>query len=194
MSYYRNFIPKKGEKTEMNPSYVKSNSGYKTPHHDKMQAVISKNPRQLLHIVMEKINSPEWQEVHKNATVKIEIEKPIFNNNYLVGIVDGVVDLLDHAYVIKDENGTFNGRKPTENDLYRRVIYDVKPHLDSVSQLIGQLKTYAERLKYNRHTAGGPSEGIANPDMVVITRDTNTGYESMLEQQSITVVNLAELF
>lgn len=173
----------------------------KTPKHDMLHLWASKNA------IYEASQIFDF-EVHENAHLDIEIEKPIFHNNYLIGIVDGVIDVNDRLHCYDDciqRRGldccehrkvmTSNGGEEfhyLQNAIYRRVIYDIKPHLlinSSISSAIGQLKTYAEWLRYYEWDCGEKSREPVRPRMLIITLDQSRKFDGMLKSQDIGVVH-----
>jgi hypothetical protein len=172
----------------------------KTPKHDMLHLWASKN-------AIYKAGDIFEFEVHENAHVDIEIEKPIFHKSYLIGIVDGVIDVNDTSHCFDDcmdcceheKVMTSNSGKKLyylQNAIYRRVIYDIKPHLlinSSVSSAIGQLKTYAEWLKYYEYDGGEKSSELVRPRMLIITLDQSRKFDAMLKSQGIGVVHTSSV-
>ncbi len=125
-------------------------------------------------------------EIHRNAKITIEIEKPIQGyNNYLVGIVDGIIDINDRCHCFEiGPNGYSNGEF-LPNAIYRRIIYEIKPQLYSISQTIGQLKSCAEWLKYYGWYGGCKDSEMRKPSLLLLTLDPSGKFDKMLNAQGI---------
>lgn len=137
-----------------------------TPLHDKIHLWVSKNISGLVWSTCMGLTG--WDDVDCKYS-KIEVEKPLYNGNYLQGICDGVID-IGNIY----DNGS---------SIFRRVIYEIKPKLTSISQAVGQIKSYAQQLKYGEHND-------EDPYMVIVTLDTNNEYDDMIKSQGIHVYRI----
>jgi hypothetical protein len=138
------------------------------------------------------------------CTSTISIEVPIFSSNQTRRfIVDVIVDLAYVRHcggVLGNNNGyrlitakSFSGReiKIIQNSCSRKFIIEIKPHLLSISAATAQVKTYQNYLRYNRWYQNIRSDRLSNPDLVILTLDTNDSHDQMLADQSITIYHVS---
>lgn len=123
--------------------------------------------------VLEFIAKQKGFEIDKDSSASSFLaEVPIFSKNDTRRfIVDGIIDLyntkhsnpLDTTIGQPYKNGlimkSFSGKELhlMRGAIYRKIVYDIKPRLDSVSSALGQLKTYSHFLTYVRYYNGQKS-------------------------------------
>jgi hypothetical protein len=134
------------------------------------------------------------------CSTSIDIEKPIFYKETRKFIIDGIIDLFSVKHC-DDGNGdsnrllstkSFSGKevKVVRNSVYRRIVYDCKPTLLSVSGAIGQLRSYQHFLRYHRWCNSTRSEQLSNPDLVILTIDVNDNFDELLASQGINIFHI----
>jgi hypothetical protein len=129
----------------------------------------------------------------ETCSSSIEIEKPIFSPNQTRRfIIDGIIDIysIKHCGADNKNINTFHTKSFSGKELhiingsiYRKCIYDGKPLLNSISSVIGQLKSYSYFLKYHRWECGVRSEQLSNPKMVILTFDVNNDFDELCQSQ-----------
>lgn len=77
-----------------------------------------------------------------------------------------------------------------QGTIYKRVIYEIKPRLDSISAAIGQIRSYARFLRYYRWDNGIKSDKLYDPELVLLTLDDNDTYDKMLQSQNICIYHI----
>ena len=116
-----------------------------TPRHDLLHkfAFNMEHRYQILKYLSQKTGF----ELNKDFASTIEIEKPIFTSNGSKRLViDGVIDLFSQQHcgmgprVVK----SFNNKelKIVYGAVYKKIIYDAKPQLNSISSILAQMHTY----------------------------------------------------
>jgi hypothetical protein len=125
----------------------------------------------------------------------IEIEKPIFTANVSRRlIIDGIIDLYStkHCEVGPRVIKSFNNKelKITYGSCYRKILYDAKPQLNSISGILAQMHTYNYHMKYCRWTDGIKSNRLSSPDLIVLTLDGNTGFDDILVDQGVNILHV----
>jgi hypothetical protein len=170
-----------------------------TPLHDKIHKWVfdTRNRFKVLKHVAEKRG---FELDRDTCSSTIDIEKPVFYKETRKFIVDGVVDICSakHCGVTNDDNNglvsikSFSGReiKVVRNSVYRRIVYDCKPALLSVSGAIGQLRSYQRFLQYHRWYNNTKSERLSNPDLIILTIDVNDGFDELLASQNINIFHI----
>jgi hypothetical protein len=76
-----------------------------------------------------------------------------------------------------------------QDAVYRRVLIEIKPRIDSLSNSIAQVKSYCHFLKYTRCQDGIKSDKL--PECLLITIDNNDTFDKLLEDQNICVYRIA---
>ena len=171
-----------------------------TPKHDLIHKWIFdvRNRFKVLQYIAEKRGFELDRDIYSSS---IDIEKPIFYKETRKFIVDGIIDLFcsNGNKVPGDSNNngykivkSFSGKeiKIVQNSVYRRIVYDCKPSLLSVSGAIGQLRSYQHFLQYRRYSNGIRSERLSNPDLVILTIDVNDGFDELLASQNINIFHI----
>ena len=136
-------------------------------------------------------------QIDKNFGTIVDIEKPIFVKDSRRFITDCIVDLVSSQHCLgTTSSGTYHLKSFEGGDLkiirgaiYRRAILDLKPALLSVSNSIGQIRTYAHFLPYMRWE-NGVKKGTCYPDMILLTLDTNDDFDGLCESQSIYIYHV----
>lgn len=173
---------------------------YATPKHDQIHRWVFdlKNRYKFLQFLSSKCGFELDRDTYSSS---IEIEKPIFSNNGSHRFtVDGIIDLYSVKHcggMISDDkcknvNGFFHVKSFSGQDLlitngsiYKRIIYDGKPLLNSVSGMISQVKIYANFLKYHHCENTVRSNLLSSPKIVILTFDANDEFNEMLLSQRI---------
>lgn len=121
-------------------------------------------------------------EFSKEFATIVDVEKPVFVKESRRFIIDLIVDLVSEQHCAAKDNINNNGLmtakslsgrelKITRGAIYRRVIADFKPNFThSVSNALGQIRTYQHYLSYNKWQLG-MKKTSSFPDMMIITLD-----------------------
>jgi hypothetical protein len=132
----------------------------------------------------------------ENYSSSIDIERPIFYNETRKFIVGGVIDLFcgssssstnGSSRILRNNGGnatvkSFGGKdlRVMQGAIYRRVMYEIKPKLDSISASIGQIKSYSRFLRYYRWNDDGvKGDRLYNPELVLLTLDVNDAFDEL---------------
>jgi hypothetical protein len=124
-----------------------------TPKHDLIHRFIFQVENR--YKVLKYLSEKRKFEFNKDFSSSIEMEKPIFaNNGSRRFIIDGIIDLFDQKNCGPGGKSvrSFNGKefKIPFDSCTRKIVYEGKPQLLSVSSTISQLKSYSYHLKYHR--------------------------------------------
>jgi hypothetical protein len=120
----------------------------------------------------EAANSSNW-EVTENDII-LKMEHPVFGyNKFLIGIIDGLIDVASTIDCSHERVKGFRTRY--------QIVYDIKPQLNSISQAMGQITTYADLISREKEVG-----------KLIITSDENTKFDNMLLQQGIRVLHVKE--
>ena len=74
--------------------------------------------------------------------------------------------------------------------IYRRIIFEIKPRLTSVSNATGQIKSYSHFLTYKRYYQGVESTRMYEPHLVLLTLHSDSSYDQMLASQFIDIIHI----
>jgi hypothetical protein len=172
---------------------------FSTPLHDMAHQWIydNKNRFKVLQSVAQKKGFNLDKE---NYSSSIDIERPIFYNETRKFIVDGVIDpfcgsgssMNGSSRINTTTVKSFAGKdlRMMQGAIYRRVIYEIKPKLDSISNSVGQIKSYQHFLTYYRWKDGVKSDRLYNPELVLLTLDVTTTYDELCASQGIQIFHI----
>jgi hypothetical protein len=182
---------------------------FSTKSHDLAHRWVYYNKYRVLEFVADKRNF----DLDKDTCYcSIKLEEPIFHPKTEVKryIIDGILDLVSSIHcspstktmigvngkTVAAVNGrivkSFSGRELhlLRDSIYRRIVFDIKVKLDTVSQLMSQLKSYQHFTRYFRTENSVKSQTQYNSELLVITPDTTKIYDDMLFSQGILVYHI----
>jgi hypothetical protein len=172
---------------------------YQTPQHDAIHRYIFnlQNRFNIVKFVAEKRHF----EFDKDCSVSLNMEHPIFSpNGTRRFICDCILDVTNakNCYPTNNElkNGLVTVRSYNNNEfqiahtaIYKRIIADIKPRIESASNMIGQIKTYMYHLRYNQWR-NGVKLRLSDPYMLIVTLDENNVYDDMCADQGIYIYRI----
>lgn len=107
----------------------------------------------------------------------LDPERNLYNGDYPVGTADGIIDIIDSNH-------------SDDSDIYRRLLYEIKPRLYDKGGTARQIKKYAFRTRYLAWNDNEEDERYSWPFMVVITADPNTRFDRWFNHQNIAILRV----